>query len=183
MARRLFPSDRSALIYSSAGAPVLAPGTTTRITIYTNQACTTKANITNLQGALYSGSVIRVGSDYRIPQFLGPVDGSTVLWAKSTSGPAFRLTADYEVRLEGIESGAAAATGMPIFVGNEVPVTDAPVFIWMSQNDAGVWSYRVVNQGDLETVHPGSASFPGSSTYPHDPFVQPYYPSGDIYPS
>jgi hypothetical protein len=171
MARRLFPSDRSALIYSSAGAPVLAPGTTTRITIYTNQACTTKANITNLQGALYSGSVIRVGSDYRIPQFLGPVDGSTILWAKSTSGPAFRLTADYEVRLENIESGAAAAVGMPVFVGNEVPVTDAPVFVWMYQDEASNWVSRVINQEDLSTLYPNNATFPGGSSYPHDPFA------------
>lgn len=169
MARRLFPSDRSALIYSKAGSPVLAPSNTT-LTIYLDEACTTKANITKTSGALYAGSTIRVGSDFRIPQFMGPADGRTILWAKGSSGPSFRLTADYETRLENIEAGAAAAVGMPLFVGNEVPVTDAPIFVWLHQVD-GVWTYTVVNQEDLETIYPGNAVFPGGSSYPHDPFA------------
>lgn len=169
MARRVFPSDRSALIYSTPGAAVLAPSPETRITVYLEQACTTKANITNEQGAVYTGSVLRVGSDYRIPEFLGPQDGTTVLWAKTTSGPAFRLTADHEARLQEIENGAAAVQGVPVFVGDETPVTSAPIFIWFTQDANDIWSYRVVRQ-DGEGLYPSNATWAGSTSYPDDPW-------------
>ena len=116
------------------------------ITIYNDELCTELADIATLQNAAIEDSVLRIGTDYRLPRFLGPSDGATILWASGTIGPSFRLTADYEIRLENIESGAAAAVGVPTFVGNSEPETDAPSYVWFHQVD-DIWVYTIVDAG------------------------------------
>lgn len=76
MTRRIFSNEENRLVYgyTAAGAEVTSKAGAT-VTIYTDSACTTLANIQTEAGVAIPGSVLTISSDSRIPRFLGP-DGT-----------------------------------------------------------------------------------------------------------
>lgn len=85
-----FPQDNTAFRYDGPGTPIRQPGLVP-ITIYADEALTTLADIADLNNVAIAGSVITIGSDGLIPDFLGPNDNSSVLWALPVDGVAYPL--------------------------------------------------------------------------------------------
>lgn len=81
--RYLFPQDRLVFRYGAPGTPLYSPQGET-ITIYTDQAATTPANLQDPSGNAID-STLAIGVDCLIPEFKGP-DGVTVVWAKNRVG-------------------------------------------------------------------------------------------------
>lgn len=92
MTRYQFPEDNTSFLYTGPGEPIRQPWEA-QLTIYTDATCLTPAAITDLDGNMLPGSVLFIGSDGLIPSFLGPDDGTLVLYAKPVEDPAYPLTA------------------------------------------------------------------------------------------
>ncbi len=76
MTRRIFPNEENRLVYGYTSADTeLTSKAGATVTIYTDSACTTLANILTEAGGAVSGSVLTVDSDSRMPRFQGP-DGT-----------------------------------------------------------------------------------------------------------
>jgi hypothetical protein len=160
MARLLFPADQTALIYTEPGAAVLAP-TQHSITVYADSTLSELANITTTDGFTITNSVVLIGTDFKIPFFLGPDDPDvTVLYGKGTQGPAFPMYANYSARLAHLEMFG----GIPVFVG-ENPASNDETYIWFHEVD-GQWIYTVVENNVVTAIYPASSIFPGPDIYP-----------------
>lgn len=160
MARLLFPADQTALIYTEAGAAVLAPSRQS-ITVYLDSDCLVPADILTTDGFPIDNSVIQIGADFKIPYFLGPDDSEvTVLYGKGTRGPAFAMYANFQSRLTELEM----YEGIPVFYGNN-PATNDDNYIWFHQVD-GQWIYTVVLGNAVNEIYPALSIFPSANLYP-----------------
>lgn len=83
LTRWLFPQDRLTFRYGAPGTPLYSPQAET-VTICTDTAGTVQASIQDPNGNPID-SVLDIGADCLIPQFLGP-DNATVLYAKNSAG-------------------------------------------------------------------------------------------------
>ncbi|MCX4608724.1 polysaccharide deacetylase family protein [Streptomyces mirabilis] len=124
MARRRFPEDRNIFAWSAApNQHVLYsvnPGDALRF--FLDQALTAPADVIHLDGSpLFNRLLIFQTRDVPlIPEFLGPPDGTTVLYAQLVSplapaaaqqAPPLLLYAQSNARLDALESGASTAAG------------------------------------------------------------------------
>lgn len=160
MARRIFPADQTALIYSEPGAAVLAPAQH-NITVYLDSGCTNLADIQTTDGFPIPNSVIQVGIDFKIPFFLGPDNPDiTVLYGKGTHGAIFPMYANYQSRIAALE----LFDGIPVFVG-ENPASNDETYIWFHKVD-DQWIYTVVENNIVTAVYPAASLFPSPDLYP-----------------
>jgi hypothetical protein len=81
MTRMTFPQDRTAFVFQGPLQPILTPPRT-GIAIYADAAGTMLADLLYLNSSPINDSTVRTGDDGLIPEFLGPNDGSVMLWAK-----------------------------------------------------------------------------------------------------
>lgn len=82
MARLVFPNAEDRLVYTALGdGQSLLSRRGLPVTIYTDAAGTTLANILTIAGAAITGSVLTVDTDSLLPLFQGP-DGVDTLYAK-----------------------------------------------------------------------------------------------------
>jgi hypothetical protein len=103
--RLIFPQDRFAFVYTAPGKPIIQPGPNAQITIYVDEACITLANITEKDLTPIPGSVLTIGPDSLIPEFLGPDDSTSRLWTKGLPGPyVYVLDAQVDDRLDILET-------------------------------------------------------------------------------
>lgn len=79
MSRLRFPQDRTAFVYQDDYEPILTPPRTS-IVVFTDEACTTPADIRSEDGTAIPNSTVFTEHGI-VPEFLGP-DGAFRLWAK-----------------------------------------------------------------------------------------------------
>lgn len=116
MARLKFPEDRSVYVYGDPGNPLLLPGEIP-MSIFLDQAATTLADITTLAGDPLPGSVINIGFDGLIPEFLGPPDGSHSVWVKPLpGGGTYWLGASLTSRMDALAASKGAEMIIPFTI-------------------------------------------------------------------
>jgi hypothetical protein len=126
--RFLFPSDRTAYVYSALGGPILIPDHAS-LTIYTDEPCTLLADIQTVGHVTIPNSILYTDTAGLIPEFYGPLGvGVNIvrLWAKPIGGVAYPLDANYETRVNDLEV-LVTALGHPtntIHSGDGAPAVD-----------------------------------------------------------
>lgn len=112
--RRLrFPEDRTAFVYTGPNQAILTPPQV-GIEIWADAGATTLADITTVDGAPITGSKIFIGTDFLVPEFLGPVEHVTRVWARTVgaTGAPYPLDAQYSDQLADLPM-LLAAPGPP----------------------------------------------------------------------
>lgn len=84
MARHVFPDNGDRIVFSAS--TYLHSGAGVQFRIYANAGATVLADIQTLLGVAIAGSTITVGEDSLLPEFLGPNDGTKVLYAHQVDG-------------------------------------------------------------------------------------------------
>lgn len=131
MTRWKFPQDRLVFRYGAPGTPLYAPQGDT-LTICTDAGGHTPADIQYPNGTTVPASLLSIGADCLIPEFLGPNDGSTILYA--VNGLVIsELYAQVEPRLEATDpryllvTQRGAANGVASLDGSgKVPSAQIP---------------------------------------------------------
>lgn len=144
--RRLrFPQDRTAFVYTGPNAPILTP-LQIGLAVYLDQAGTQLANITTLGGSPISGSTVVIGTDFLIPEFLGPEGHVTVLHARrvGTTGPTYPLDAQYADQL-GMDPSLVVGDGAP-------------------SNSVGSWGSMYLDKVNWLYYGPKTATWPSEGT-------------------
>lgn len=156
MTRLLFPQDRLAYSVSSNGPLYPVPSGAT-LTVYVDQSATTLANIVTYPGlSAITGSVLVMGDDTLVPQFMGPNDGSVELWAKPQgTASTYQMAADIEARIVTIESsaGITLSAADARYARPFVHVQDVPGTEWIVHHNLGYFpSVSLVDtSGDVIT--------------------------------
>ncbi len=114
MPRLVFPNGEDRLIYQTGLSPGLAllNANGTKFNVYIDEACTTLANIVNIDGSANAASQITVDGASNLPLFQGPVDGTDVLYLRvdQTSGNGYRIHARYDDQMDTVETSLLSLT-------------------------------------------------------------------------
>jgi hypothetical protein len=81
MARMTFPQDATTFVYQGELQPILT-SPRTGIAFFVDALATEPADMTWLSGAPITDSTVYTGRDGTVPRFLGPDDGTVVLYAR-----------------------------------------------------------------------------------------------------
>jgi hypothetical protein len=103
--RYRFPQDRATFVYGDDLSPILTPPRTA-VVVYTDQALTTLADITTLEGQSVALSTLYTDHGL-LPEFLGP-DSVSRLWTGLQGGIAYPLDAQASSLLENSGVGGTA---------------------------------------------------------------------------
>lgn len=98
--RLRFPEDRMTFQYGAPGEPIrTAPRT--GVKVFLDEACTTPADILTTVGTPIPYSTIYTQDDSLLPEFLGPPEYVTRLWARvvGVTADAYPLVAQYSEQL------------------------------------------------------------------------------------
>jgi hypothetical protein len=159
--RRLrFPQDRTAFVYTGPNAPILTPPQA-GLVVYRDPAGTQPANIQTPGGQAIANSTIYIGTDFLLPEFLGPTGHVVKLYARlvGTTGATYPLDAQY---------GDQIAQEPSLVVG-EGPPEDSTGSWGSMYLDQANWLYygpKTDTWPDDPTPIRGPQGFPGS-TYEH----------------
>jgi hypothetical protein len=172
--RLLFPSDRTAFVYTGPGQPILVPESNPLV-IYLDQACTLLADIYLPGVGRIVNSTIYTDDAGLVPEFLGPTD-VTRLYAKPTDGAPVPIDAAFGPRIDtltatvgsiggsGTTGGILSGVGVPDptlgFEGEFYIDTAAHVIYGPKTNDA--WGAGTSMIGPSGT---------GASSYTHSQFA------------
>lgn len=112
MARLMFPDEGSRLVYLPAPSGLRPVPGGTVVSVYLDAAASTPADCQHLDGSAVSvGSPLQVDAYSRLPLWLGPADGTAVLYVVMQGGPAVAVAAALAGRVAGLERLVPAGWG------------------------------------------------------------------------
>lgn len=157
MARLVFPDEGSRLVYSGGASNLYGVAGAT-VTVYSDAAGTTLANITTYPGGVaIASSTLTVDAYSRIPLFNGP-DGADMVYVSVDDGPVTAVYARADDRFDSLGTAAyrSVGTGAGTVAAGDAPVAAATRAKAVSARNAPVMCR--LKQTGAQTITTGTST-------------------------